>query len=80
MRLRINRLVEVPGPGEVVVGVTTITGTIEQVVVHVAGMMGDTIDVGHPLASGEEQQLIELPRESTSGKWRLWVPQSDMVA
>ena len=79
MHLRVTKLADGPGPGEVVVEVTTITGATEQVVVHVSGMVGDTIDVGHPLASGEEQQLIELPRESTSGKWRLWVPQSDMV-
>ena len=79
MRLRVTRLAEGPGPGEVVVGVITITGATEQVVVHVTGMEGDTIDVGYPLASSEEKRLIELPRESMSGKWRLWVPQSAMV-
>ena len=79
MRLRVTRLAEGPGPGEVVVEVTTMTGATEQVIVHVTGMVGDTIDVGYPLASSEEQRLIELPRESVSGKWRLWVPQSAMV-
>ncbi len=79
MRLRVTRLAEGPGPGEIVVEVTTMTGATEQVVVHVMGMVGDTIDVGYPLASSEEQRLIELPRESVSGKWRLWVPQSAMV-
>ena len=79
MRLRVDRLGEGPGPGEVVVGVPTVAGLTEQVVVHVTGMVGNTIDVGYPLASSEEQRLIELPRESVSGKWRLWVPQSAMV-
>ena len=79
MRLQITRISEGPGPGEVVVGVTTMTGAMEQVIVHVTGMMDDTIDVGYPLASSEDQKLIELPRESVSGKWRLWVPQSAMV-
>lgn len=79
MRLQVTRISEGPGPGEIIVGVTTITGAMEQVVVHVTGMVGDTIDVGYPLASSEEQRLIELPRESVSGKWRLWVPQSAMV-
>ena len=79
MRLQVTRISEGPGPGEVVVGVTTMTGSTEQVVVHVTGMVGDTIDVGYPLASREEQRLIELPRESVSGKWRLWVPQSTVV-
>ncbi len=79
MRLRVDRLGEGPGPGEVVVRVTPMTGPTEQVVVHVTGMVGDTIDVGYPLARSKEQRLIELPRESVSGKWRLWVPQSAMV-
>ena len=79
MRLRVDRLGEGPGPGEVVVGVTTVTGATEQVVVHVMGMVGDTIDVGYPLASSKEQRLVELPRESASGKWRLWVPQTAVV-
>ncbi len=79
MRLQVTRISEGPGPGEVVIEVTTISGAMEQVVVHVLGMVGDTIDVGYPLASNEEQRLIELPRESESGKWRLWVPQSAMV-
>ncbi len=79
MRLQVTRISEGPGPGEVVIGVTTITGAMEQVVVHVTGMVGDTIDVGYPLASSEEQRLIELPRESVSGKWRLWVHESVMV-
>lgn len=79
MRLQIRKISDGPGPGEVVVEVTTMTGATEQVVVHVTGMVGDTIDVGYPLASSEEQRLIELPRESVSGKWRLWVPQSAIV-
>ena len=79
MRLQVRKVSDGPGPGEVVVEVTTMTGATEQVVVHVTGMVGDTIDVGYPLASSEEQRLIELPRESVSGKWRLWVPQSAIV-
>ncbi len=79
MRLQVRKVSDGPGPGEVVVEVTTMTGATEQVVVHVTGMVGDTIDVGYPLASSENQRLIELPRESMSGKWRLWVPQSAMV-
>ena len=79
MRLQVTRISEGSGPGEVVVSVSTATGRQEQVVVHVTGIVDNTIDVGYPLASSEEQRLIELPRESVSGKWRIWVPQTDMV-
>ena len=80
MRLQVTRLGEGPGPGEVVISVITATGVSEQIVVHDTGMVDDTIDVGHPLAAGEDdQRLVELPRESVSGKWRLWVPLSAMI-
>ena len=77
MRLRVERLSEGPGPGEFVVGVTTSTGATEQVVVY--GMEDDTIEVGHPLASDETKRLVELPRESLSGKWRVWVPRDSVI-
>ena len=80
MRLQVKRVGEGPGPGEVVVSVTTASGVTEQIVVHDTGLEEDTIDVGYPLASGEnDQRLVELPRESVSGKWRLWVPLSAMI-
>ena len=49
MRLQVTRISEGPGPGEVVVSVSTATGHQEQVVVHVTGIVDDTIDVGYPL-------------------------------
>lgn len=79
MRLRVRNVGEGPGPGEVVVIVTTSTGSTEQIVVHTMGMDDNTIDIGNPIASNDDQRLVELPRESMSGRWRIWVPMSAMV-
>jgi hypothetical protein len=78
MKLRVNRLSEGPGPGEVVIEVTTDQG-VEQVIVHKASIVGDMIDIGFPIHRAEDQALIELPRESMSGRWRVWVPSSSVA-
>lgn len=81
MRLHVKRLTEGPGPGEVVIEVTTAEGT-EQVVVHLGAIEeGDIIEVGHPIlySNDRSRSLIELPREAASGRWRVWVPSSSFA-
>jgi hypothetical protein len=39
----------------------------------------DTIDIGYPVAGEHGRYLIELPRETTTGQWRVWVNQSDVL-
>ena len=73
MRLRVEHLADGPGPGEVVIAVTTASGSKEQVVVHRTVVEEDAIEIGHPIHCDEDRWLVELPRESASGKWRLWV-------
>lgn len=79
MRLQVRRVSDGPGPGEVVVEITTASGITEEAVIHAGAIEGNTIDVGHPIDSSPERSLVELPRESMSGKWRVWVPR-DSVA
>ncbi len=69
---------EGPGPGEVVVEVETTSGIYEEVILHAKTIERDTIEIGHPIAHVEETSLVELPRESVSGRWRLWVPSSSV--
>ncbi len=81
MRLRVKRLSEGPGPGEVVIEVATEEGT-EQVVVHLGAIEeGDIIEVGYPIlhSNDKSRSLIELPREAASGRWRVWVPSSSFA-
>jgi hypothetical protein len=69
-----------PGPSERVVGIVTTNGK-EEVVLHASAL--DTHNrlevgvLGYDEKSG--QALVELPRESVSGRWRVWVPRSALI-
>ena len=79
MRLRVKLVSDGPGPGEVVVEIATASGITEEVVIHARAIEGDTIDVGHPIDSSKDRSLVELPRESMSGRWRVWVPRESVA-
>ena len=79
MRLLVTRVSDGPGPGEVVVEVETISGISEEVILHEKAIEGDTVEIGRPIAHVEDSSLVELPRESSSGKWRVWVPSSSVA-
>jgi hypothetical protein len=67
-----------PGPSERVVEIATSDGT-EEIVLHSSSL--DTqgrMEVG-VLGCKEGRALIELPRESASGRWRVWVPLTALI-
>ena len=65
-------------PSEVVVAVRTLSGT-ENLVVDRRSFHSGEIYVGHPIRREGDNYLIELPRESQSGAWRVWV-RSDQLS
>lgn len=79
MRLKVTKVMNGPGPGEVMVEVETSSGVNEEVVLHEKSIQGDTVEIGHPIAHLEKKCLVELPRESMSGRWRVWVPSSSVA-
>ncbi|HEY7337242.1 MAG TPA: hypothetical protein VH639_20290 [Bryobacteraceae bacterium] len=66
-------------PTEKIVRVEDAEGGIEEIPVS-----SRSIDDGKLVASEigrlEDKVLIELPRESASGRWRIWVKQSTVLA
>jgi hypothetical protein len=77
MRIKIKGRMQGPVPSEAVVTIPTIGGTVEEVVVHTSQVTGDAVEVGFIGRKAEDDSvLIELPRETVSGRWRLWVPRS----
>ena len=67
-----------PGPSEKVVEIATTEGT-EEVVLHSSSLDNEgRIEVG-VFEYQKDRALIELPRESTSGRWRVWVPLAAIV-
>jgi hypothetical protein len=65
-----------PGPDELIVEVRTSAGSLEEIVVASTEVEHGTIEVGYPIHQRDQEALIELPRESVSGSWRLWVPRT----
>ena len=59
-------------PSEVIVAVNTDQGQVN-LVIDRESIVDELIEVGYPVARREGQLLVELPRETTSGQWRVWV-------
>ena len=78
-RIRVEVLGEGQHPSEALVAVRTADGVLENVIVDRRSIDNDTIDVGFPVASDEKRFLVELPRETVTGQWRLWVKREDVL-
>jgi hypothetical protein len=59
-------------PSELVVEIDTINGP-ERFTVDKGSLLHGRVDVGEPVAKSDGVRCIELPAETTSGKWRVWV-------
>ena len=80
MLIRCTLIADGPGPSEAVVGVSTVEGFPEEVVISKRLMQHGGIEVGAPLHARDQSYLIELPRESETGRWRIWVPASEVLS
>ncbi|HEY0329968.1 MAG TPA: hypothetical protein VGC77_12810 [Rhodopseudomonas sp.] len=78
MRLKVEQIGEGLHPSETIVSIRTPTGS-ERVVVSTRSIVGDSIPVGWPLGNKDALTLIELPRETETGSWRIWVPSDQLV-
>jgi hypothetical protein len=78
MRVRIKRIMDGPGPAEAVVTIRTASNKDEEVIVQKNQIEGDTLQVWRVGERGGSV-LVELPQESASGNWRLWVDQREFA-
>ena len=66
-------------PSETVVAVTTADGKQEELIVDKRrSLEGGSLRIGYPLRSQAGQFLIELPRETMRGSWRIWVRENEL--
>ena len=77
-KIRISDLGQGQHPSEVLIGVTTDRGQ-ETLIVDRRSIRNNTLDVGFPVGETGEYFLIELPRETMSGEWRVLVPKSTLI-
>jgi len=77
-RIRVDVLGEGQHPSERIIAVLTADGQRETVFVDEGSIEGQTIDA-YPVGQANGRVLVELPRETTSGRWRIWVKQTDVL-
>jgi hypothetical protein len=79
MRLKVTEVSKGLHPSEAVVTVKT-GDAQERLVVSRRSIHDGTISVGWPLGHKDDGLvLVELPRETQSGAWRVWVPKSELI-
>lgn len=78
MRVKLESLKPGLHPNECIVILTTLSGP-EKLVVHKRSIETDSINVGYPIESTSDGYLVELPMETATGAWRVWVPKESVV-
>ena len=73
MKVKVQNMGQALHPSEVIVGVKTNSG-IEHLVINKRALVQDALDIGYPINEDTNNNyLVELPRETLSGSWRVWV-------
>lgn len=78
MRVRIEEVGTGQHPSEKVVKVETVEGP-EQLIVDRRSIQERSLDVGYPIGQHNGHFLVELPRETFRGLWRVWVDKQIVV-
>jgi len=78
MRVKVQEIGHALHPSERVVEVTTASGK-ERLVVDKRSIDNGSLSVGSPIARAKDFWLVELPRETMSGSWRVWVKPSLLI-
>ncbi len=64
-------------PSEVVVTLRTADGKTEEVAVDRRLVESKQLQA-YPIGSEQDRVLVELPRETMSGAWRIWMPRGSV--
>lgn len=78
MRVRIEEMGTGQHPSEKVVQVETVEGP-EQLIVDRRSIRDQSLDIGYPVGQQNGHLLVELPRETLRGSWRVWVDKGIVV-
>jgi hypothetical protein len=78
MRLKVEESGKSLHPSEVAIVVKTIDGQ-ERLVVSRRSIENGTIQIGWPLGENDKAVLVELPRETQTGAWRVWVSKDQLI-
>jgi hypothetical protein len=77
--VKIERIREGQHPSEIVVAVRTADGNSEKLVVDKRSIRNNMSEIGYPVGEDGDRLLIELPRESVRGQWRVWIKRDAVI-
>ena len=60
-------------PSEAVVELVTADGSREELIVDKRSINNERLKIGYPISKDGNRLLVELPRETLRGSWRVWV-------
>lgn len=66
-------------PAEKIARIERADGRFEEVFVSTKNLIGNAL-LASEIGRREGEVLVELPRESASGRWRVWVKESSIGA
>jgi hypothetical protein len=72
MRVKVQEIGNALHPSERVVEVTTAAGK-ERLIVDKRSIENGSLSIGSPISRDSDFWLVELPRETMTGSWRVWV-------
>ena len=78
-KVKCDKVVDGLMPAEKIARIQTADGKIEDVAVSAKSISGDKL-LAAEIGRREGKVLVELPRESVSGRWRIWVKESSIGA
>lgn len=78
MWVKIREIGKALHPNEVVVEVKTASRS-ERLVVDRRSIENQSLYIGHPVGQKGRNYLVELPRETMSGSWRVWVNEGQLL-
>jgi hypothetical protein len=67
-------------PSEKIASIKGADGKVDEVVVSVQSITGNQLLLASEIGRRDNEVLVELPRESASGRWRMWVKASSVGA
>ncbi len=77
MKLRVTTVGDGLHHSEVVVSVATNEGS-QNLVIDKRSLQDGSIHIGYPIKQDQNAYLVELPRETSNGSWRVWVDGSQL--
>lgn len=80
IRVRCEKIKDGFIPAEKIAYILAVDGNLEEVTVSPKNLTGDRFLEASEVGRFDGHVLIELPRESASGRWRLWVDRQQIGA